>query len=171
MSVQADIANTQGQRVGEAVKKIRPSKKDLRRLGNGNVAGDMTEENILKEIQVWEEIDKEKAATKQFHTRKSARRAAVVTPVRPQIRFQLEETPTRLICSTTSTIPRPNYYLPLLAEVIEDDSDAESFTTAFSADCSEDGYRPHHTTSHPEPNVISSAPVTLHPMSLRSRKS
>ena len=170
MSVQADIANTQAQRVREAVKKIRPSKKDLRRLGKGNVAGVMTGENILKEIQVREKIDKEKAAKKQFHTRKSAQRA-VVTPVRPRIRFQLEETPTRLLRSTTSTIPRPNYYLPPLAEVIEDDSDAESFTTAFSDDFSEDGYRPHHTTSHPEPNAISSAPVTLLTMRLRSRKS
>jgi len=50
MSVQADIANTQAQRVGEAVRKIRPTKKDLRRLRQGNVAGFMTGENILKEI-------------------------------------------------------------------------------------------------------------------------
>jgi len=171
MSVQADMANTQAQRVRDAVKKIRPSKKDLQRLGKGNVAGVMTGENILKEIQVREKIDKEKAAKKQFHSRKSAPRAVVVTPVRPRIRFQLEETPTRLLHSTTSTIPRPNYYLPPLAEVIEDDSHAESFTTAFSADISEDGYSPHHTTSHPEPNAISSAPVTLLTMRLRSRKS
>jgi hypothetical protein len=66
MSLQADIANTQAQRVREAVKKIRPSKKDLRRLGKGNVAGVMTGENILKEIQVREKIDKEKAAKSSF---------------------------------------------------------------------------------------------------------
>jgi len=170
MSVQADIANTQAQHVREAVNKIRLSKKDLRRLGKGNVAVVMTGENILKEIQVREKINKEKAAKKQFHTRKSAQRAVVVTPVKPRVRFQLEETPTRLLRSTTSTIPRPNYYLPPLAEVIEDDSDAESFTTTFSADFSEDGYHP-HTTSHPGPNVISSTPVTLLTMRLRSRKS
>jgi hypothetical protein len=177
MSVQADIANTQAQRVREAAKKIRPSKKDLRRLGKGNVAGVMTGENILKEIRVRETMDKEKAAKKQFHTWKSAQRAVVtdipVTPVRPRVQFQLEETPTRLLRSTTSTIPRPNYYLPPLGEVIEDDSDAESFTTAFSADSTEDGYRP-RTTSHPGPNEISSvlvAPVTPLTMRLHSRKS
>jgi len=171
MSVQADIANTQAQRVREADQKIRPSKKDLRRLGIGNVAGVMTGENILKEIQVQEKIDKENAAKKQFHTRKSAQRAVVVTPVRPRIWFQLEETPTMLLRSTTSTIPHPNYYVPPLAEVNEDDSDAESFTTAFSVDLSEDGYRPDHTTSHPEPNAISSAPVTLLTMRLRWKMS
>jgi hypothetical protein len=64
MSVQADIANTEARRIREAVKKIRPSKKDLRRLAKGNVAGVMTGENILKEIQVQEKIDKEKAAKK-----------------------------------------------------------------------------------------------------------
>jgi hypothetical protein len=46
MSVQADIANTQAQRVQEAIKKIRPSKKYLRRLGKGNVAGVITHKNI-----------------------------------------------------------------------------------------------------------------------------
>ncbi|KAF8544104.1 hypothetical protein BDD12DRAFT_801461 [Trichophaea hybrida] len=132
MSVQANIANTQAQRVREAVNKIRPSKKDLQRLGKGNMAGVMTGENILKEIHIREEKNKEKAAKKGSRTRKSAQKAAVitqipVTPVRPRVQFQMEETPTRLLRSATSAIPYPNYYLPLIAEVIEDDSDAESF--------------------------------------------
>jgi hypothetical protein len=170
MSVQPDIANTQAQRDWEAVKKIGPSNKDLRRLRKRNVAGVKTVENILKEIQVWEKIDKENAAKKQFHPRKSSQRAVVVTPVRPPVRFPLDETPTvRLLRSTTSTMPCPNYYVPPLAEVIDDDSDAESYTTDFSADFSEDGYL-HHTTSHPGPNVTTT-PVTLLTKRLRSRKS
>jgi len=81
----------------------------------------MTGENILKEMQVWEKVDKYKAVKKQFHTQKSAYRAVVVIPVRPCVRFQLEETPTRMLCSTTSTIPHPNYYLAPRGEVIEAD--------------------------------------------------
>ena len=42
MSVQADIANAQAQRVRDAVKELRPSRKDLRRMGKGNMAGVMT---------------------------------------------------------------------------------------------------------------------------------
>jgi len=102
MSVQADIANTEAQRVREAVKKLRPSMNDLWKLGKGIVAGVMTGENILKQIQVQEKIDKEKAAKKQFPTRKSAQRAVVVTPVRPRIWFQLE-------------LKQPGCYAPLQA--------------------------------------------------------
>ncbi|KAF8241456.1 hypothetical protein K440DRAFT_642605 [Wilcoxina mikolae CBS 423.85] len=125
--------------------------------------------------KVREEKDKEKAAKKESRTRKSAQKAVVITPIpvssiRPRVRFQLEETPGRLLRSATSIIPRPNYYLPPLAEVIEDDSDAESFTTALSADSSEDGYCPHTTTSPPGPEKTSSTPVALLTMRLRSRK-
>jgi hypothetical protein len=148
---------------------ISPWKKGLRSLGKGNVAWLVASENILKQIHGQEQINKETAAKKQFHTRKSAQGAVVVTTVRPPVRFQLDELPARLLRSTTSTIPRPNYYLSLLAEVIEDDSDAGSFTTAFSSDFSDDGYCP-HTTSHLGPNVTS-APVTLLTMTLHSRKS
>jgi len=88
MSVQADIANIEDQRVRKAVQTIRPLTKDLQRLGKWNVAGGMTGENILKEIQVREKIDKEKAAKKQLHTQKSAQRAVVITPVRPRVWFQ-----------------------------------------------------------------------------------
>ena len=64
MAVQADIANAETQRVREAVKKIRPSKKDLRHLGKGNLAGVMTGEGILDAMQERDEKDREKAAEK-----------------------------------------------------------------------------------------------------------
>ena len=42
MTVQANIAGVEAKRVQEAVKKVRPSKKVLRQLRKGNLAGVMT---------------------------------------------------------------------------------------------------------------------------------
>ncbi|KAF8241306.1 hypothetical protein K440DRAFT_644437 [Wilcoxina mikolae CBS 423.85] len=94
MSVQADIANTQSQLVREAVKKITPSNKDLWRLGQDNVAGVMTDENILKEIQVRKEKNNEKVAKKGSHTCKSAQKTIFFTsgpiPVTPQTPLKMD---------------------------------------------------------------------------------
>ena len=51
MAVQADIANVEAKRVREAVKKVRPSKKDLQQLGKGNLAGVITGKGTLDEMQ------------------------------------------------------------------------------------------------------------------------
>ena len=50
MAVQADIAHSQAKKLRKAVKQIRPSKKDLRRLGKGNLAGVATVEDILNDM-------------------------------------------------------------------------------------------------------------------------
>lgn len=126
----------------------------------------------MKEVHVRETFDEENAAKMQFYTRNSVQRALgvtqiPVTPVRLQVRFQLEEPPIRLLCFTSSTTPRPHYYLPQLAEVIECHADAESLTTTFSVDISENGYCS-HTTLHPGPDEISTAPVNIPAMRLRS---
>ena len=52
------IANAEAQRVQEAVKKIRPSKKDLRHLGKGNLAGLMVGKGILEETQERDKQDR-----------------------------------------------------------------------------------------------------------------
>ena len=51
MAVQTDIANVEARRVRGAVKRIQPSKQDLRHLGKGNLAGMMTGKGILNEMQ------------------------------------------------------------------------------------------------------------------------
>ena len=50
IAVQADIAHAQAKMLRGAVKQIRPSKKDLRRLRKGNLAGVATEEDILNDM-------------------------------------------------------------------------------------------------------------------------
>ena len=62
MAVQADITHAQAKRLQEAVKQIRPSKKDLRRLGKGNLAGVATGEDILNDMQEQERKNEERAA-------------------------------------------------------------------------------------------------------------
>ena len=57
-----DIAHAQAKKLREAVKQIRPSKKDLRRLGKGNLAGVMTGEDILNDMEERERKDQERAA-------------------------------------------------------------------------------------------------------------
>ena len=61
MAVQADIANVEALRVREAVKKIRPSKKDLRHLGKGD-----DWEGILDEMKKLDKKDRERAPTRQL---------------------------------------------------------------------------------------------------------
>ena len=65
MTVQADIANAEAQKVREAVKAIRPSKKDLRQLGKGNLAGVLSGEAILKGIKERGEKQSKKVAKKK----------------------------------------------------------------------------------------------------------
>ncbi|KAF8244689.1 hypothetical protein K440DRAFT_8746 [Wilcoxina mikolae CBS 423.85] len=174
MTTQAKIANVQAQRVRDAVKNIRPSQKDLRRLGKRNVAGVMTGENILKEMKAREEKEKEKAVKKGSRTKKAVpavpptstpSRSTPVTPSRPKVRFPLHETPSiRILRSAIRSIPQPNYYLPPVTE-LEDNSDAESLLSTTS---SEWAYRPRTTTTYPKPD---STPPVVPPltMSLRSR--
>ena len=50
MTVQADIAYAQAKMLRGAVKQIRPSKKDPRRLGKGNLADVATGEDILNDM-------------------------------------------------------------------------------------------------------------------------
>ena len=176
MAEQADIANAEAQRVREAVRKIRPSKKDLRRLGKGNFAGVMTGKGILDEMEERDKKDREKAAKKTEKTtrsKKPAPRPASVTPVPvrvhpgPRVRFQLTDTPTRILRSATRSIPRLNYSLPPpTASELQDDSDLESLTSAASSDCK---YRPRTTAV---PGEIPNTPQlgTPRPRRLRSSK-
>ena len=62
MAVQADIANAQTKKLQEAVKQIRPPKKDLRRHGKGNLAGVMIGEDILNDMEKREQLGQESAA-------------------------------------------------------------------------------------------------------------
>ena len=50
MAVQAGIAHAQAKMLRGAVKQIRPSKKDRRRLGKGNLAGVATGEDVLNDM-------------------------------------------------------------------------------------------------------------------------
>ena len=176
MAVQADIANAEAQRLREAVKKIRPSKKDLRHLGKGNFAGVMTGKGILDKMEERDKKDREKVAKKAekaTRSKKPAPRPASVTPVPvrvhpgPRARFQLTDTPTRILRSATRSIPRLNYSLPPpTASELQDDSDLESLTSAASSDCE---YHPRTTAV---PGEIPNTPQlgTPHPRRLRSYK-
>ena len=75
MAVQVDIANAEAQRLREAVKKIRLSKKDLRHLGKGNFAGVMTGKGILDEMEERDKKDREKAAKKAVKATRSKKLA------------------------------------------------------------------------------------------------
>ena len=77
MAIQADIANAEAQRVREAVK-TRPSKKDLRHLGKGNLAGVMTGEGILDVMQ--EFFCFESCIYNPLHAARRAMAAAVPLP-------------------------------------------------------------------------------------------
>ena len=134
MAVQADIANAEAQQVREAVKKIRPSKKDLRHLGKGDLAGVITGEGILDVMQECDKKDREKAAKKAGKTacvKKPAQAAPAPGPITPvqvrvrppsrvrplsRVRFQLMDTPTRILRSATRSISRLNYFLPPLPD-------------------------------------------------------
>ena len=54
MSVKADSAHAQANKLREAVKQIRPSRKGHRQLGNGNLAGVATGEHTLNDMEVRE---------------------------------------------------------------------------------------------------------------------
>ena len=170
MAVQADIANAEAQRVREAVKKIQPSTKDLRHLGKGNLAGVMSGEGILDAMQERDKKDSEKAAkkaekAKATRAKKPTRAAPAPRPITPvpvrvhppsRVRFQLMDTPTRILRSATRSVPRLNYSLPPLpASELQDDSDHESFISAASSDWE---YRPRTSTAHPAPEEIPNTP-------------
>ena len=135
MAVQADIADTEAQRVREVVKRIRPSKKDLRRLGKGNL---MASEGILDAMQERDK-NREKAANAEKATRtKPSPRPITPVPVRvhppSRVRFQLLDAPTRILRSATRFVPRLNYSLPpSTASELQDDSDLESLISAASS--------------------------------------
>jgi hypothetical protein len=57
ISAQTDIAYTQAQCIGKAVKKIHPSQKDLQRIVKQNVAGVMSGENISKGVHFCTKMD------------------------------------------------------------------------------------------------------------------
>ena len=129
------------------MKKIRPSKKDLRHLGKGNLAGVMTGEGILDMMQEHDKKDREKSAKKAenaAHAKEPTQAAPASGPITPvpvrvcppsQVRFQLMDTPTRILRTATRFIPRLNYFLPRLpASELQDDSDLESFISAASSD-------------------------------------
>ena len=177
MAIQADIANTEAQRVQEAVKKTRPSKKDLRHLGKGNLAGVITGESILDVMQERDKKDREKAAKAEKATRakKPAQAAPAPGPITSvpvqvhpssQVRFQLMDTLTRILRSATRSIPRRNYFLPPLpASELQDDSDLESFISAASSNWE---YRPRTSTA---PEEIPNTPQLGTPLSRRLRSS
>ena len=129
-------------------------------------------------MQERDKKDREKAAKKaEKATRakkptQAAPAPAPITPVpvrvRPpsRVRFQLMDTPTRILCSATRSIPRLNYFLPPLpASELQDDSDLESFISAASSDWE---YRPRTSTALEE---IPNTPQLGAPLSRRLRSS
>ncbi|KAF8534626.1 hypothetical protein BDD12DRAFT_809210 [Trichophaea hybrida] len=61
---EADIASTDSYNLHKEIQKIRPSKKDMRQLGRGNLAGVMTGEGILQGMKERDEKDTEKQANR-----------------------------------------------------------------------------------------------------------
>ena len=180
MAVQADIANAKAQQARKAVEKIGTSKKDLRHLGKGNLTGVMTGEGILDVMQECDKKDslREKAvkkAEKATCAKKPAQAAPTSGPITPvpvrvcppsRVRFQLIDTPTRILRSATRSIPRLNYFLPPLpACELQDNSDLESFISAASSDWE---YCPRTSTA---PEEIPNAPQLGTPLSRRLRSS
>ena len=81
--------------------------------------------------------------------------------------MQLMDTPTRILCPETCSIPRPSYSLPpLTASELQDDPDLESLISAASSDWE---YRPLISTVDPVPEEILQLDTPL-PRRLRSSK-
>jgi hypothetical protein len=172
MATTAEIANAQAQKLRDTLKEIGPpGKKDRRQMKDpSNLAGVMTGGLIMKTMEERDRKDQEKAAQKASkQTAKVARKAAAKeaadrriaavrlalqsprTPVRsrtrpgPSVRFQPVDPAARRLRSATSSVPRPNYYLPPLAEQEtepenSDEVDSEPDSVASFAE-SHDNYR------------------------------
>ena len=108
-------------------------------MGKGNVAGEMTGEGVLRNMEEREKAAKmrkgsgRKKRTQAKANTPSTPRLPPVTPRRSQVRFQLADTPSRTLRSVSRSVPRLNYYLPPLAELEADDSDLHSFASEFTA--------------------------------------
>ncbi|KAF8241985.1 hypothetical protein K440DRAFT_640535 [Wilcoxina mikolae CBS 423.85] len=99
---EADIARTDSYNLRKEIQKIRPSKKDMRQLGRGNLAGVMTGEGILQGMKERDKKDAEKQATRAA---KAAAKAAkppvtphVIVAKKRHVRFEHDGIP--------STVPR-----------------------------------------------------------------
>ncbi|KAG0125778.1 hypothetical protein HOY82DRAFT_542915 [Tuber indicum] len=171
MAVQADIANGEAQKVREAVKAIRPSKKDLRQLGRGNLAGVLSREAILQGIKEQEEKQSKKAAKKK-RPGTTVNPIVLQTPIlktraRPKVHFN--RTPSRTLhFQNPSSSPIPTHNT---AHSVMSDSD-DLFISI------ESEYRQHPTTVHTRLVPILNTPQNPNRrlpdrplgMALRSRK-
>ena len=91
-------------------------------MGKGDISGVLTEEGTLKNMEEGEKTAKNKkgaASKKQTQARApactpSTPRLPPLTPRRCQVFSQLEDMPTRALRSASRSVPRLNYYLPLL---------------------------------------------------------
>ena len=149
----------------EAVKKVRPSKKDLRKLEKGNLTGVMTGKDILDGMQG---RDKDRESSKEGrsyrggkegkgrgNSRKEAhtwaRHTCSTSPSSPHSACRY---PTRILRSATYSIPRfmTNYSLPQLTELHAGNDSVISLISAASSDCE---YLPRTSTA---PEEIANTP-------------
>ena len=86
---EANIARTESYNLRKEIQKVRPSKKDMRQIGRGDLVGVMTGEGILQGMKQRDEKDAEKQAN---HAAKAAAIAAkpLVTPDTKKRQFQFE---------------------------------------------------------------------------------
>ena len=140
MATTVDIANAQVQKLREALKEIPPGKKDCRQMSVLPDSGVMAGGAIMRSMEERDWKDREKAVQKVAKgvartwtwTRKVALAREATnhqlegpqTPIRSRpcpghrtVRSQTIDPSTRLLRSATSSIPHPNYYLPLLAKL------------------------------------------------------
>ena len=177
MTTTADIANALAQKLREALNEIPPRKKDRCQIRVLPDSGVMTGGTIMSTMEERDRKDQEKAAQKiaKGVARTRTRTQKVTnhqlegpqTPIRSRpgpgrrtVRFQTIDPSTRLLRSATSSVPRPNYYLPLLAELepeveteLGGEGDSEHDSPASFAESDED-YR--HRPDSPLPRRLRS---------------
>ena len=175
----AGITNTQAQKLREALEEISSTseKKDCHQMGALPDSGVMTGGVIMRTIEEQDRKDQEKAVQKAVkgvaRTQTQAQKVTnhqlegPQTPIRSRpcpgrcaVCFQTINPSTRLLRSVTSSIPCPNYYLPLLAELepeveteLGGEGDSEHDSPAF-AESNED-YR--HCPDSPLPRRLRSS--------------
>ena len=150
MATQAHIANAEAQKVRQAVKAIRPSQKDMRRLGKGNVAGAMGAQEILQGIKEWEEKQQQKAKKKKC-TSPTTSPAMQQTPTRrawAQRKVRFDQTPCRRLNFQTPVQPHlPSS--PTSHDELGDTDDSFISIEEFGPE-----YHQNPTTAHVPPSPI-----------------
>ncbi|KAF8536308.1 hypothetical protein BDD12DRAFT_890588 [Trichophaea hybrida] len=153
----ADIARTDSYNLRKEIQNIRPSKKHIRQLGRGNLAGVMTGEGILQGMKEQDEKDAEKQATRAA---KAAAKAAkppvtphVVVAKKRHVRFEHDGIP--------STVPRYRQQ-----SVFSITSDASSTDWHYHPQPTAIRRGPARTTPTPDsPVTIDSSPLSSPPPS------